>query len=221
MADQGITWPSFNWEDPLLLEAALSDEERMVRDTARAFAEESLAPIVLQANRLEQCDRALMMKFGEQGLLGATLQGYGCPGVSYVAYGLIAREVERVDFGLSFGDVRAIEPGDVADPCLRHRRSAAALSAQAGERRMDRLFRSDRTGCRIGPRLDADDCQANGSRLCPERGEDVDHLFAVCRCLRDLGQVRRTERIRGFILERGDKGCPRPRSRASSRCAPG
>jgi len=97
MSQKKVSWPSFVWEDPLLLESLLTDEERMVRDTARAFADEHLAPIVKHDNRMEQCDRSLMAKFGSQGLLGATLKGYDCPGVSYVAYGLVAREVERID----------------------------------------------------------------------------------------------------------------------------
>ena len=92
-----VHWPSFCWEDPLLLDSLLSDDERMIRDSARAFCAEHLAPIVRNDNRLEQCDRGLMKKFGDYGLLGPTITGYGCPGVSYVAYGLIAREVERVD----------------------------------------------------------------------------------------------------------------------------
>ncbi len=90
-------WPSFVWEDPLLLDAALTEEERLVRDSARAFADAELMPIVRESNRHETCDRSLMAKFGEMGLLGPTIEGYGCPGVSYVAYGLIAREVERAD----------------------------------------------------------------------------------------------------------------------------
>ena len=90
-------WPSFDWADPMLIELELTPEERMVRDTARAFAEQHLAPIVKQSNRHETSDPALMKAFGEAGLLGPTIKGYGCAGVSYVAYGLIAREVERVD----------------------------------------------------------------------------------------------------------------------------
>ena len=90
-------WPAVDWTDPLLLEAQLTDEERMVRDTARAFCDAELAPIVRESNRNETCDRNLMAKFGAAGLLGPTIDGYGCAGVGYVAYGLIAREVERVD----------------------------------------------------------------------------------------------------------------------------
>ena len=89
----------FTWEDALLLEEQLTEDERMIRDAARAFCQDRLMPGVLMANRTESFDRSIMNAFGEQGFLGATLEGYGCAGVSYVAYGLMAREVERVDSG--------------------------------------------------------------------------------------------------------------------------
>jgi len=91
--------PIFDWRDPLLLEDELSDEERMVRDTARDYCQEKLQPRILEANRNEHFDPAIMREMGELGLLGPTIEGYGCAGVNYVCYGLIAREVERVDSG--------------------------------------------------------------------------------------------------------------------------
>ena len=90
---------SFAWDDPLRLDAALTDDERAIRDAAREFCQEKLFPRVLMANRLETFDRDIMNEMGEMGFLGATLHGYGCAGVGYVAYGLISREVERVDSG--------------------------------------------------------------------------------------------------------------------------
>ncbi len=90
----------FRWEDPLDLESELSEEERMVRDTARAFAQDRLMPRVLQAYREERIDRDLLPEMGALGLLGPTLpEEYGGAGLNYVAYGLIAREIERVDSG--------------------------------------------------------------------------------------------------------------------------
>jgi len=91
--------PVFDWADALLLEEQLTEDERMIRDSARAFCQDRLMPGIVQANREGVFDRSIMNAFGEQGFLGATLEGYGCAGVSYVAYGLIAREVERVDSG--------------------------------------------------------------------------------------------------------------------------
>jgi glutaryl-CoA dehydrogenase len=87
----------FDWADPLNLNALLSEEERMIYDSASAFAAAELAPIVRESNRHETCERGLMAKMGAAGLLGATIDGYGCAGVGYVSYGLIARAVEAVD----------------------------------------------------------------------------------------------------------------------------
>jgi glutaryl-CoA dehydrogenase len=89
----------FDWQDPLLLEAELTEEERMLRDSARDFCQEKLMTRVLEANRHEHFDREIMNEMGALGLLGSTIHGYGCAGVNYVSYGLIAREVERVDSG--------------------------------------------------------------------------------------------------------------------------
>lgn len=89
----------FDWQDPLLLDELLTDDERMVRDTAHDFAQEHLLPGIIEANRHEKFDPAIMKEMGRLGLLGAYLKDYGCPGVSQIAYGLIAREMERVDSG--------------------------------------------------------------------------------------------------------------------------
>ena len=91
------SWPSFDWADPLLLEASLREEEKLVRDSARAFGQGRLMPLVKDMHRHERFDPALLKEFGALGLLGSTLKDHGCPGVSPVAYGLIAREIEKVD----------------------------------------------------------------------------------------------------------------------------
>lgn len=94
------TRAAFNWEDPFLLDDQLSEEERMIRDTTRDYAQDKLMSRVLMANRNETFDREIMNEMGELGLLGATLPAkYGCSGVNYTAYGIMAREVERVDSG--------------------------------------------------------------------------------------------------------------------------
>jgi glutaryl-CoA dehydrogenase len=90
---------AFVWEDPLQLEEQLSAEERMVRDSVRRFCQERLMPRVRQAFRDNHFDREILTEAGALGLLGATIEGYGCPGLSYVCYGLMAREVEWVDSG--------------------------------------------------------------------------------------------------------------------------
>lgn len=93
------TFP-FMWDDPLLLSDQLSEEERLIQESTAEFAQQSLIPRVLEANRQEKFDREIMNEMGEAGMLGSTLpESYGCSGVNYVSYGLMAREVERVDSG--------------------------------------------------------------------------------------------------------------------------
>ncbi|HDX8452761.1 acyl-CoA dehydrogenase [Aeromonas hydrophila] len=95
-----MTRTRFDWQDPFFLDGQLGEEERLIRDAARDYCQARLMPRVLEANRREQFDRTIMNELGELGLLGATLpEQYGCAGVNHVAYGLIAREVERVDSG--------------------------------------------------------------------------------------------------------------------------
>ena len=93
------TKATFQWDDPFLLDDQLSEDERLVRDSIRAYAQDKLMPRILEANRHERFDREIMNEMGALGLLGSTIQGYGCAGVSYVCYGLAAREVEAVDSG--------------------------------------------------------------------------------------------------------------------------
>ncbi len=88
-----------NWDDILLLDEQLTEDERLIRDTARQYAQESLMPRILDANRNEHFDPNILKEMGKLGLLGATIEDYDCAGASYVSYGLIAREVERVDSG--------------------------------------------------------------------------------------------------------------------------
>ena len=92
-------WAKFSWEDPFLLDDQLSAEECLARDSAKKFADSVLKPRVIQDYRDEASDRSVFKKMGEQGLLGAMIEGYGCAGMSYTSYGLIAREIERVDSG--------------------------------------------------------------------------------------------------------------------------
>jgi glutaryl-CoA dehydrogenase len=91
--------PQFQWEDPLLLDACLKEEEVIVRDSVRKYAQEMLMPRILEAHRNEHFDRAIMSEMGDLGLLGSTIEGFGCAALSYVCYGLAAREIERVDSG--------------------------------------------------------------------------------------------------------------------------
>jgi glutaryl-CoA dehydrogenase len=89
----------FRWDDPFLFDGQLAEEERLIRDAARDYAQDKLGPRVLEAHRTERFDREIMTEMGGLGFLGATLEGYGCAGVGHPSYGLIAREIERVDSG--------------------------------------------------------------------------------------------------------------------------
>ena len=104
----------FVWEDPLLLEDQLTEDERQIRDTARDFAQERLMPRILELNRHEGFDLGVMREFGELGFLGANIEGYGCAGIGFVAYGLIARELERVD--TSYRSAVGVQSGLVMAP---------------------------------------------------------------------------------------------------------
>jgi glutaryl-CoA dehydrogenase len=137
--NKSTSWPKFNWEDPLLLEDSLTEEERLIRDSARAYAQDKLMPRILEANRKEIFDPAIMIEMGEQGLLGSTLEGYGCAGVSSVAYGLIAREVERVDS--SYRSVMSVQSSLVMYPIY------AYGSEEQREKYLPKLATGELIGC--------------------------------------------------------------------------
>jgi glutaryl-CoA dehydrogenase len=130
---------TFQWDDPLLAGELLTDEERLIRDTARDYCQAKLMPRILDANRHENFDRAILTEMGELGLLGSTIAGYGCAGTSYVAYGLIAREVERVDSG--YRSALSVQSSLVMFPIFTYG------SEEQRERWLPRLARGDVVGC--------------------------------------------------------------------------
>ncbi len=131
--------PTFQWDDPFLLEDQLTEEERMVRDSARDYCQGQLMPGIIEANRHETFDRGIITGFGSLGLLGATIQGYDCAGVSYVAYGLIAREVERVDSG--YRSVMSVQSSLVMFPIH------AYGNEEQRQRFLPRLAKGELVGC--------------------------------------------------------------------------
>ncbi len=131
--------PDFNWEDPLLLDEQLTEEERMVRTVANRYATESLMPRILEANRNERFDTEIAIEMGEIGLLGATVEGYGCPGMSNVCYGLIAREIERVDSG--YRSFMSVQSSLVMYPIFRYG------SEEQREKFLPRLAKGELIGC--------------------------------------------------------------------------
>ena len=144
---------AFVWDDPFLLDEQLSEEERLVRDAARAYAQDRLAPRILMAHRTESFDRAIMTEMGALGLLGPTIpEDFGGAGASYVAYGLIAREIERVDSG--YRSAMSVQSSLVMHPIFAYGTDAqrARVPAAARHRRVGRRLRADRARPRLRPR---------------------------------------------------------------------
>ena len=166
---------SFDWADPFLLEDQLNDEEKMIRDSAAAYADDKLAPRILGAYAEESVEPAIFREMGEMGLLGVTVpEEYGGVGANYVSYGLVAREVERVDSG--YRSMMSVQSSLVMYPIHAYgsEEQRQKIPAQTGERRVDRLLRLDGARCRVRPRRHEDPRGQDRWRLRVERHEDVD-----------------------------------------------
>ena len=203
-------WPAFDWADPLLLETLLTDEERMIRDSARAFADEHLMPAVREANRHERYDPALMKKFGQYGLLGPTIEGYGCPGVSYVGYGLIAREIERADS--AYRSAMSVQSSLVMYPIHAYGTEAQRTKYLPGLASGDLIGAfgltepdagSDPGSMKTRARADGDGYVLNGAKMWITSAPVADVFVVWAKCDDDV--------IRGFMLERGDAGLSTPK----------
>ncbi|KAJ4257962.1 hypothetical protein NW762_008099 [Fusarium torreyae] len=133
------TGPKYQWEDPLNLQSLLTDDEVAIQETTRSYCQEQLLPRVLDAYRDEHYDKKILREMGELGLLGATIKGYGCSGVSSVASGLITREVERVDSGYRSG--MSVQSSLVMGPIAEHG------SEEQKERWLPRLAQGELIGC--------------------------------------------------------------------------
>ena len=129
----------FQWMDPLLIQDLLTDDEQMIQDTVARYCQDRLQPRILEANRHETVDRDIFYEMGELGMLGSTIQGYGCAGLNYVCYGLIAREVERVDSG--YRSMMSVQSSLVMHPI------SAYGSDQQKEKYLPRLAAGDWVGC--------------------------------------------------------------------------
>ena len=180
---------SFHWADPLLLDQQITDEERMVRDSAAAYCQERLAPRVLEAFRSEKTDPAIFREMGELGLLGPTIpEAYGGAGLNYVCYGLVAREVERVDSG--YRSMMSVQSSLVMVPINEFGNEATKQKylpkLATGE--LDRLLRPDRTESRLRPRQHDHARQEGRWRLQALGHQDVDHQQPVRRRVRGVGQ---------------------------------
>jgi glutaryl-CoA dehydrogenase len=204
------TAPVFDWTDPLLLDEALTEDERMVRDSARAYSQEKLFPRVLEANRHEHFDREIMNEMGALGFLGPTIEGYGCAGVNYVSYGLIAREVERVDS--AYRSAMSVQSSLVMHPIHRFG------SEEQRQKYLPKLASGEWVGCfgltepdhgsDPGGMTTRATKAAGGYRL---RGAK---MWITNSPIADVFLVwAKTEDgvIRGFILEKGMKGLSAPK----------
>src|SRR3974390_815643 len=200
----------FQWDDALRLDAQLSEEERAIRDAAYAYCQENLLPRVLEANRHERFDRSIMNEMGEMGFLGATLEGYGCAGVSYVSYGLIAREVERVDSG--YRSAFSVQSSLVMYPIW------AFGSEQQREKYLPKLRSGEFVGCfgltepdagsdpssmKTGAKKSDGGYVLNGSKTWISNSPIADVLLVWAKD--DAGDIR------GFLLERGMTGLTTPK----------
>jgi glutaryl-CoA dehydrogenase len=200
----------FSWEDPLLLDEQLTEDERMIRDAARAFCQDRLMSRVLEANRHEVFHREIMNEFGEQGFLGATLDSHGCAGIGYVAYGLIAREVERVDSG--YRSAFSVQSSLVMYP----------IHAFGSEAQKDKFLPKLRTGEWVGCfGLTEPDAGSDPASM-RTRARKVDGGFLVSGSktwitnspIADVFVVWAKDDdgiLRGFILEKGMKGLTKPK----------
>jgi glutaryl-CoA dehydrogenase len=202
--------PEFKWEDPLLLDDQLSEEERMVRDTARDYAQDKLMPRVKDANRHERFDREIMNELGELGLLGSTIDGYECAGTNYVSYGLVAREIERVDSG--YRSAMSVQSSLVMHPI-----HAYGTEAQR-QKYLPRLAKGEIVGC-FGL-TEPDHGSDPGGMKTTARKTSGGYLLKGAKMwitnspIADICVVwAKTEDrvIRGFILERGMKGLSTPK----------
>jgi glutaryl-CoA dehydrogenase len=204
---------AFAWDDPFLLDEQLTDEERMIRDAAREYCQGRLQPRVLEANRHERFDRAIMTEMGEMGLLGPTIpEDFGGVGASYVAYGLVAREVERVDSG--YRSAMSVQSSLVMHPIF------AYGSDEQRAKYLPKLASGELVGC-FG--LTEPDAGSDPAGM-KTRARKVDGGFALSGAktwitnspIADVFVVwaksdAHDGRIRGFLLERGTKGLEAPK----------
>ncbi|RKP10882.1 glutaryl-CoA dehydrogenase [Thamnocephalis sphaerospora] len=200
----------YDWTDPLNISSQLTEEELITRESAHAYCQSKLMPRVLEANRYETFDRKIFEEFGEMGMLGATIEGYGCAGVSSVSYGLIAREVERVDSG--YRSAMSVQSSLVMHPIYAYGTEAQKTKY------LPRLASGELVGCfgltepnhgsdpgnmETVARREGNAYILNGSKTWITNSPIAD-VFIVWAKTADDGKIR------GFILEKGMKGLTAP-----------
>ncbi len=204
---------SFNWEDPLLLDAQLEDDERMIRDSARAYAQEKLQPRVIEAYREEKAEPGIFAEMGEMGLLGSTIpEEYGGIGAGYVAYGLVAREIERVDSG--YRSMMSVQSSLVMYPIY------AYGTEEQRQKYLPKLAAGEWIGCfgltepdagsdPAGMKTRAEKVQGgyvlNGSKMWISNSPFADVFVVWAKSDAHDGKIR------GFVLEKDTKGLSAPK----------
>lgn len=202
----------FSWEDPFLIADQLTEEERIIVDSAREFANTELAPIVQEANRNETFDRSVFNKMGEAGLLGSTIEGYGCAGVNYVSYGLIAREVERIDS--AYRSCMSVQSSLVMHP----------IHAYGSEEQRQKYLPKLASGEHVGAfgLTEPDHGSDPGSMVTRAKPVDGGYILNGAKMWITSAPIADTfvvwakseaheDRIKGFILERGYEGLSTPK----------
>ena len=207
--------PSFQWQDPFLLNAQLNDDERAIVDAAHDFCQEKLQTRVLMAARHEKFDREIMNEFGSMGFLGSSIDGYGCAGLNYVSYGLVAREVERVDSG--YRSAMSVQSSLVMFPIHEYGSEAQR------QKYLPKLATGEWVGCfgLTEPNHGSDPASMitrakpvdggfimKGAKMWITNAPIAD-VFVVWAKLESEGDGQSA--IRGFILEKGMKGLTAPK----------
>ena len=202
-------WGVFDWEDPFHLNDQLTEEEILVKDTAASYASNKLAPRVIDSFRKEQTHREIFNEMGELGLLGSTIEGYGCPGVSYVGYGLIAREVERVDSG--YRSMMSVQSSLVMYPISNHG------SEEQKNKYLPKLASGEWVGCfgltEADAGSDPSSMKTRAKAVAGGYSISGSKMWITNSPIADIFLVwAKTDdgTIRGFILEKGMEGLTAP-----------
>ena len=208
----------FNWQDPFLLTEQLTADERAVADAAHAFCQDKLQPRVLMAARTETFDREVMNEFGAMGFLGSTIEGYGCAGLNYVTYGLVAREVERVDSG--YRSAMSVQSSLVMHPI-----NAYGSEAQK-QKYLPKLATGEWVGCfgltepnhgsdpgsmvTRAKRVDGG-YRLTGAKMWITNAPIADVFVVWAKVVEADGKLGGQETIHGFVLEKGMQGLGAPK----------
>lgn len=208
-SEQDMSKEAFSWADPLRLDSQLSAEERAIRDAAHEYCQDRLQSRILAANREEHFDREIMREMGSLGFLGATIEGHGCPGISHVSYGLVAREVERVDSG--YRSAMSVQSSLVMYPI------DAYGSAEQKTRYLPKLATGEWVGCfgLTEPDFGSDPGSMASKATAVDGGYVLQgsKMWITNSPIADVMVVwaKLDGDIRGFILERGMQGLSTPR----------